>query len=281
MRTWLLLAVLAMPLSAAEEPTAPDLKADAQAFVRQLAAGQFDAATARFDAAMKAALPPEKLKAAWASTVGAVGAFQEQTGVRQESQAAYRIVYVTCRFETMSLEAKLVYDGQGKVTGLWFEPAQPAEYAAPAYVDRASFTEKDVTVGGGGEWALPGTLSLPNGAGPFPAVVLVHGSGPNDRDESVGANKTFRDLAWGLASRGVAVLRYEKRTKVYAGKLANTESRITVKEETVDDAAAAVALLRETEGVERTCGSSCSATAWAACSCRALRLRRRRRQASS
>ena len=57
---------------------------------------------------------------------------------------------------------------------------------------------------------------------PFPGVVLVHGSGPNDRDESIGPNKPFRDLAEGLASRGIAVLRYDKRTRTHAGRVARS-----------------------------------------------------------
>ena len=63
-------------------------------------------------------------------------------------------------------------------------------------------SERAVTVGEG-EWKLPGTLTVPAGTGPFPAVVLVHGSGPNDRDETVGGTKVFKDLAEGLASRGI------------------------------------------------------------------------------
>jgi uncharacterized protein len=80
-------------------------------------------------------------------------------------------------------------------------------------------------------------------------VVLVHGSGPNDRDESLGPNKTFKDLALGLASRGVAVLRYDKRTKVYGAKVAPL-TQFTVKEEVIDDALAAVALLRAEASVD-------------------------------
>jgi uncharacterized protein len=80
-------------------------------------------------------------------------------------------------------------------------------------------------------------------------VVLVHGSGPNDRDETVGAAKPFRDLAWGLASRGIAVLRYEKRTHQYGVKLA-TATDLTVQQETIDDALAAVDLLRHTAEVD-------------------------------
>jgi dipeptidyl aminopeptidase/acylaminoacyl peptidase len=73
--------------------------------------------------------------------------------------------------------------------------------------------------------------------------VLVHGSGPNDRDETLGPNKPFRDLAWGLADRGIAVLRYEKRTRQYAGKMAGNRN-LTVREETTEDAILAAALLR-------------------------------------
>jgi len=102
---------------------------------------------------------------------------------------------------------------------------------------------------GSGEWALPGTLTTPVGPGPFPAVVLVHGSGPNDRDETVEANKPFRDLALGLAFWGIAVLRYEKRTRQYADKVKDVAG-FTVQQETVADALTAVALLRGQPGID-------------------------------
>ena len=63
-----------------------------------------------------------------------------------------------------------------------------------------------------GAYKLPGTLTIPKGKGPFPAVVLIQGSGPNDRDETVGANHPFADIADGLSSRGIIALRYDKRT---------------------------------------------------------------------
>jgi hypothetical protein len=59
---------------------------------------------------------------------------------------------------------------------------------------------------------VPATLTLPHGNGPWPAVVLLAGSGPQDRDETVGPNKPLKDLAWGLASRGIAVVRFDKIT---------------------------------------------------------------------
>ena len=160
--------------------------------------------------------------------------------------AGNKIVIVACQFERGVINAQVVFNGQGQISGLNFAPAQPADvpYNAPAYVNQSAFRETDVTVGSG-EWALPGTLSIPNGAGPFPAVVLVHGSGPNDRDETIGPNKIFRDLAWGLSSNGIAVLRYEKRTKAHVSKFTpELVSKITTKEEVTDDALAAAELLR-------------------------------------
>jgi dienelactone hydrolase len=213
----------------------------------------YAAVEASFDSTMKRALPLEKLKEARESLDTRLGAFKGQRGIRSEKYQQYDVVYVTWEFEKMTIDLRIVFDPSGKVAGLFFQPSQMAAsaYVAPAYADTASFHEQEVTVGSG-EWALPGTLAMPVGDGPFPAVVLVHGSGPNDRDETIGSNKPFRDLAWGLASRGIAVLRYEKRTKQHAVKFTGDAiAKLTVNEETVDDALAAVALLRGTKGIDQ------------------------------
>ncbi|MGH9943820.1 MAG: alpha/beta hydrolase family protein [Pyrinomonadaceae bacterium] len=151
-------------------------------------------------------------------------------------------------FQVEAQSVRAVRQGMEALAEAAFAPAAKAapQWQPPAYARPESFREQEVTVGAGSEWALPGTLSVPKGVGPFPAVVLVHGSGPNDRDESYGPNKTFRDLAWGLASQGVVVLRYDKRTKVHAAKMGQLAATLTVKEEVIDDALAALDLLRRT-----------------------------------
>jgi dienelactone hydrolase len=111
----------------------------------------------------------------------------------------------------------------------------------------AGLTERALTVPG--PVPLPGTLTLPAGAGPFPGLIIVHGSGAGDRDLTLGTMpplseiKPYRDLAWGLAQLGVAVLRYDKRPRVQPMWFAN--KLFTVFDETVDDAASALVLLRE------------------------------------
>ncbi|WP_020375370.1 alpha/beta hydrolase family protein [Sulfobacillus thermosulfidooxidans] len=100
-------------------------------------------------------------------------------------------------------------------------------------------------------WVLPATLSLPEGPGPFPVVVLVHGSGPQDRNETIGPNQVFKDLAWGLCSRNIAVLRYDKRTRVYPQAVQQLAS-FTVADETTDDVLEAVAFLKRVEQIDQT-----------------------------
>ncbi|WP_279581903.1 alpha/beta hydrolase family protein [Fodinicola feengrottensis] len=102
---------------------------------------------------------------------------------------------------------------------------------------------------GAGEFAVPGTLSLPHRPGPLPAVVLLCGSGPLDRDETIGRNKPFKDLAWGLASRGVAVLRFDKVTYVHGAKLGKVRG-FTATDEYVPAAVAAIQLLREHPAID-------------------------------
>jgi hypothetical protein len=101
---------------------------------------------------------------------------------------------------------------------------------------------------GVGSPPLKGTLTLPAGKGPFPAVVLVSGSGPEDQDETIGPNKPFLDIALGLAAEGVATLRYDKRTLDYPGSV--DPRTFTPVKEFVPDALAAVRLLQHEPAVD-------------------------------
>jgi len=230
-----------------------DASALGDEFVDLLAKGDFAGAAGRYDTTMRTALPEPKLRDAWHSVEGQAGPFKKRLQTRLIKAGGYDVALVTCEFERAKLDAKVVMNAEGQVAGLFFLPstAEVDSTKPPPYVQTNAFREKDFTVGSG-EWRLPGTLTLPaNKSGqPFPAVVLVHGSGPNDRDETVGASKPFRDLAWGLATKGVAVLRYEKRTKEYSTRFITEKLPITAREETIDDAVSAANQLRQTEGID-------------------------------
>ena len=104
--------------------------------------------------------------------------------------------------------------------------------------------QESIIIGQNTRYPLKGMLTLPEGVGPFPAVVLVHGSGSSNMDEKVGKLTPFRDLAVGLAERGIASVRYDKRSFSHGLKMFREGTPITVWEEVIEDALLAAALLR-------------------------------------
>lgn len=116
-----------------------------------------------------------------------------------------------------------------------------------------TIVEEDITVGEDTDFPLDGKLTLPKDASePVPAVVLVHGSGPADYDETVYGYKPFRDIAWGLAERGIASIRYDKRTYVYGDQaFAKETEKMTVQEETIEDALEAFNALTKDERIDQ------------------------------
>ena len=128
----------------------------------------------------------------------------------------------------------------GAIAGLSFSP----EYETPGYVTRETFTERDVTVDAG-DVELNGRLAVPEGDGPFPGVLLVHGRGVHDPDGSVGATRLLRDLAWGLASDGIATLHYEKRLAGHDVP----DAEFTLDNVVTDDAVAAASTLAGADAV--------------------------------
>jgi hypothetical protein len=233
----------------AAQGSADDAVPLAREVVRLLSSGAFDKVEALFLPPMTAALPPGQLASGWNAVTAAAGAFKQQRQAQAVAKGALRVVVVNCEFERASVDVQAVFDADGKIAGLSIRPAQTtAEWTPPAYARPDLYREHEVTVGAP-DWALPGTLTMPVGNGAFRGVVLVHGSGPQDRDTTLGPNKVFKDIALGLASRGIAVLRYEKRSKQHPQRLSAVPS-MTVKDETIDDAVAAAAWLRKAPNID-------------------------------
>ena len=226
-----------------------DLNLSARIFINQLMRGDYTGAVSQFDNKMKTVMGKNKLKKSWQDLVTDAGSLLHLTLVRTADMESFKIVVIKVEFQRVIIDIQFVFNDQGQISGLNVMP-QVIVYNPPMYVNKSSFHEVDVTVGEG-EWMLPGTLTIPNDGESFPGVVLVHGSGPNDRDETIGPNKIFQDLAWGLASQGIAVLRYDKRTLEYAKKLTpDMVAELTVKEEVIDDALLAIKVMRQTDGID-------------------------------
>jgi hypothetical protein len=226
------------------QSAADPVEVSAREVVAALARGDFAGVTAQFDDTMRDALPEDRLEAFYRSIEGAVGSFVAIERVRLVDFQGHRIAFVRCRFQGGEKVVKVVYGSDARIAGFFIiDPPKDKPWTPPPYARLDAFTERDVRVGHAPE--LPGFLAMPMGAGPFAAIVLVHGSGPQDADESVGGVKMFRDLAFGLASRGVAVLRYMKRSRV------DPRGIVTVKEEAIDPARAAIDLLAATPGIDK------------------------------
>jgi dienelactone hydrolase len=248
-----LLLCAAVLLATGAPLAAADDKGDSQALAKTvldaLVKEDFGAAYKHLGEEAKKQLPEDKLKDAWKMVREQFGAFKSVVSTNFEKQGLDDIITLTCQFEKGPLDVRITVSGT-EVHGLFFTPNAKLAYKPPDYVKEGAFREIDVTISPG-DWELPGTLTLPaKGEGPFPAVILVHGSGPHDRDESVGRHLPFRDLAWGLACKGVAVLRYEKRTKQYGYRIVKQNIPVTIKEEVLDDVAAAAALLRARKDID-------------------------------
>lgn len=234
--------------TAPAQAAAPDAATIAATLLDRLDAHDYAAAEATFGAQMAAAVPADKLQQVWESLPQLAGDATGRGEPVVAAQDGVQVVTIPLHYARAELVAKVVVAADGSIAGFMVQPPDAA--AAPPPAVDASFGETDFSVGEG-ERALPGTLAMPKAAPPaagFPAVVLVHGSGPQDRDESIGPNKPFLDIARGLAAQGIAVLRYEKRTKARPQDFA--DGKVTIDSETTDDAVVAVAALRMAPGID-------------------------------
>jgi uncharacterized protein len=211
-------------------------------------AGRFAEIRDLFAPQLQAMVPPDAMAAAWEAELGRQGAVASiGAPVSEPAHAGVVVVKVpvTCEHGGFVLIASV--NAQGQLGGLQLAPPGAAEPIAPweppAYADPDAFTEQEVILGPG-RLAVPGTLTLPDGPGPHAAVVLLAGSGSLDRDETIGRNKPFKDIAWGLASRGITTLRFEKVTYAHAQELRDAQD-FTLADEYLPPAIAAIKLLEQ------------------------------------
>ena len=203
-------------------------------------ANQGDSIHALLTEELQEKLSPEVFKDMFKQSEKQFGQLQSKGEWQKESAQGITLYHSDLKFERYSLRFLLSFDADGKMNTIRLMPVPAASTARPVVYNKEKMLERDVTVGADG-FKLPGTLTLPVGKRKVPVVIFVHGSGPQDRDETVGPNKPFRDLAWGLAERGIATLRYEKRTKAYGAACVPEGREIDYDTESVDDAVAIAA----------------------------------------
>lgn len=182
---------------------------------------------------------PSIYEAIWITLVDTYGQFTGMEEVHSTVEGEYTIVAVHSSFENQNVTLNVVFDSMNMVTGFNYTPENDLK--------KGDFTEEEISFDSA-YGPLGGTLTIPSGDGPFPCVILVHGSGPNDRDETILANKPFRDMAYMLAGAGIASYRYDKVTNIYGSEIDNDS--FTIEDEVVNDVITAFEVIKDHEMVD-------------------------------
>lgn len=214
-----------------------------------------------FAPAFASRFSPSKVEHAWQSVQAAAGNYQSHGVARLQTLGGQSVVVTPIKFAHAPWDSLFMCDSHNQITNAQLMPASQLDNAIDANRRAAEVkTQVKATTETNGVRVEPlpvpspygplrGALTLPAGNGPFPAVVLVGGSGPNNLDEAVGGSKPFRDIADGLAAAGIASLRYDKRQTDYPVKM-SANAHLTVDEEETDDALTAAHLLANQHEVD-------------------------------
>ena len=213
----------------------------AVSMIEALAAGKYDTVEAASDPALiQAVAQSGGYASVWAQITSALGTFVECTGAEDSGDA----VLVYCDFAQTGAVLSVGVTQEMRLSGLILSDLLPHEDAQ----EDGSYMEEDVIFRSGEEDETGATLTFPEGDGPFPAVLLVPGSGAADRDASAYGLTPFRDLARGLAQRGIASIRYDKYSYAHPELL---QADCTIEREYLLDTRAALDALLSDSRISR------------------------------
>lgn len=165
--------------------------------------------------------------------------------IGNSSTEGLKIVEIVLHYPKTMLNYRFAFDTDDKIAGLFFIPTYPRSNTSDVkYIDTTRFTEEDVEFGNP-DWTIKGSLCIPKFKKSMYAVVMLSGSGPNNRNSEIGPNAPFLDIAQGLATNGIMTIRFDKRTKIYGKRMImDSTSKITLEEEYYQDADYAIDFLK-------------------------------------
>lgn len=251
--------------------------AHARAALEAFTHGKYNQAVEHFAPSIADVVTPDKLKGVWGSLESRFGDFRKLGMLTPHTVKGQAALVAPLTFANSELDAVITCDAKNRLTSFGFVPSsmlaslegKAEQGGMSAMAKLQALTKKheykphqqvQARVEPDGVRVvplavpspfgpLPGALTLPAGKGPFPAVVLVQGSGQSDMDETIGPNKPFRDIADGLAEAGIASLRYNKRGFAYGKQMAANKT-FTVDDEVTNDALTALHLLAKQTSVD-------------------------------
>ncbi|MFY8019778.1 MAG: DUF3887 domain-containing protein [Bacteroidia bacterium] len=184
---------------------------------------KFDSVTSLFDPNMKRQFDASQLEGVWGQVAMTYGAVKKSGEVVLERKDEYIRSQRLVDFEGGRITLLITFDSMNQVAGLFIQPGD-VPYSPDQYVNTEMFTEYRIDFGAP-DFKNSGKLSIPKSRNDAPLVIIVAGSGGIDKDCSMGPNKIYKDLGWGLASKGVATFRYDKRTYHYQKELIEKDKK--------------------------------------------------------
>jgi len=189
------------------------------------------------------------LKQGWFSQTGSLGDFVSHRAQYRIQDQGRTMVIASLLFKHGKRAIKVVSDGQNRIIGLRIDTEVRLKPAHRPQMPRGPYpySIRDVTfTNSRDQTTIAGTLTLPKGDDPVPVVLLITGSGPQDRDSTIAKHKPFWVLADHLTRHGIGVLRVDDRGVGGTGGADKTPNFSDFE----GDVNAGVAFLRKTEGVD-------------------------------
>ncbi len=219
--------------------------------VQAILAKDFVKAHSFFTPEMKNEFPADTLRLFWEQFEKKAGRiikkFDTRIDIDPVDTNLVAIVH-SLRCATGNWDIRTAFKSTPEIDGFFIAQFKPKygkhTYTVPEYANADSVKVRDIMIGKGTDWEINGTLTLPLATGKYPFVIIIHGSGPLDEDGTYVANKPYADLAWGLASRGIGVLRFEKRTRAYYSTIRSKKIQVTPDFESTEDAIEAFKALK-------------------------------------
>lgn len=172
-----------------------------------------------FDDSIAQQVPTEQLNAVQEQVLGKMGKIVRTLGINNQQENYF---YYT-QFEKEKLDIQISFNDKNKIIGFFFVPHK--EFTEQNPKDTLNIKSDGLVI--------KGTLLKPTNNDRKNLVILVHGSGATDRNETIGENTPFKDIATYLQDHGISSYRYDKRTFSYPESFT---SQSTVYDETINDA---------------------------------------------
>lgn len=220
-------------------------------FLEHFFTEQYDSAATYFDPSLRAQVTPEFLKKNGQEITTAMGKFHKISEAHPATVQGYKVWRYYSAFDKSKIDIQVVFSTEHKLLGFSFVPhvASPAENTPDSIgkgedaansqdpeelrldsINKVHASSYNIQ---SDDLLIPGTLLVADKNNKKKLVILVHGSGPNDRDETIGENKPFKDIAEGLLQQGISSYRYDKRTKVAPQTMQHNDN---IDREVTDDA---------------------------------------------